>query len=82
LPTTYGEKTSKTIAIASLLIFVCITLFNPTMEFNLRIALISSGLISIPMIYLTNKDRGDAFFAFGVEGLMLVQLAFVILATF
>ena len=86
LPTVIGEKRTKLLAIILLVLFclLCVgqVLISQEREQVKNVAYIVSGIVSIAMIALVDRNKNELFFSFWIEGLMLLQFILLLLFRF
>ena len=77
IPVMFGIANAKSMALSALLLFVVSAavqyFFYQPAPFPYAFSISVSVLISAFMIIQTNEKRGDIFYSFGMEGMMLLQ---------
>lgn len=70
-PVKFGTVFTKFLSITALLVFALLVHFQE--EGTVRWALEISAVVAVPVVYFTEEDRPDYFFAILADGMMLLQ---------
>lgn len=81
IPTFFGNRIAIIVAIFSIFIFNSVSLISP-LDYYFKIALVISGFFTLPGILLASEKRTDFFYAFVVEGTMIIQFLLILIASF